>query len=81
MEPLKIWKTGEPCRIKCGGREVDGRIELASPCAKSLFITYDAILDPAGSIGGYVGGMPLLWNGKAYQDLNERGDVELEVPS
>jgi hypothetical protein len=74
---MRIWKIGEPCRITCGGRTVDGRIELASPNGISLFITYDAMLDPAGQLGGYMGGMPLMWNGTAFQDLAGRGVVEL----
>lgn len=74
---MRIWKTGEACRITAGGRTVDGRIELASSNGISLFITFDAMLDPGGDLGGYAGGMPLMWNGTAFQDLAGRGVVEL----
>jgi hypothetical protein len=77
----RIWKTGELCRITCGGRTVDGRIELASANGISLFLTFDAILDPGGNLGGYAGGMAIMWNGQAFQDLAGRGIVELAEPA
>lgn len=77
MEPPRIWKTGERCRITCGGRTVDGWVELASANGVSLFVCFDALLDPGGGAGGYPGGMPLMWNGEAFQDLAGRGIVEL----
>jgi hypothetical protein len=73
----RIWKTGELCLIKCGGRTVEGRIELASTNGVSLFLCFDAILDPGGSQGGYAGGMAIMWNGRDFQDLAGRGIVEL----
>ena len=78
--PTRIWKTGEGCSITTGGRTVRGKIELASTNGVSLFITFDAMLDPAGELGGYAGGMPLMWNGQAFQDLAGRGVVELADP-
>ena len=74
---MKIWKTGEPCRITAGGRTVNGRIELASPNGLSVFICFDGLLDPGGELGGYAGGMALSWNGRAFEDLMGRGIVEL----
>jgi hypothetical protein len=75
--PMRIWKAGERCRITCGGRTVDGRIELAASSGVSLVLCFDGMLYPGGDIGGYPGGMPVMWNGTAFQDWAGRGIIEL----
>jgi hypothetical protein len=76
-EPTRIWKTGEACQITCGGRTVEGRIELASSNGISLALTFEGVLDPGGDLGGYAGGMAVMWNGQSFQDWAGRGVVEL----
>jgi hypothetical protein len=76
--PPRIWKTGQAVRITTGGRTVDGEIALASNNGVSLFLTFEAMLDPAGECAGYLGGMPAMWNGAAFQDLAGRGVIEIE---
>lgn len=55
----RIWKTGEPCKIKVDGKTILGRVELASSNGKSLFLTWeDSAIWVLG--GMYGGGMPVL---------------------
>lgn len=62
-EPPRIWKQGERVDITYSGRVVTGRVELASKNGVSLMLAFEARL------GGYVGLMPVIWNGVEYEDL------------
>lgn len=75
---MKIWKTGEPCKIKVGGKTVVGRVELASPCGKSLFLTWDD--NAIWVLGGmYGGGMPVMADDDGdFRDLVTETVIELE---
>lgn len=75
---MRIWKTGEPCKIKVGGKTIVGRIELASPNGKSLFLTWEdgAILVSGGT---YVNSMPVTADEDGdFQDLITGTVIELE---
>jgi hypothetical protein len=54
------------------GREVEGRVIMASDNLKSLMLGFDAML------GGFVGMMPVLDNGDGYRDLIENEPVEVK---
>jgi hypothetical protein len=72
-EPL-VLKTGERVMIECDGRSVEGVVELASGNGKSVFITYEAILD------GCVGGMPLThFRGNSFFNPISLTPVKLTV--
>jgi hypothetical protein len=53
------YRTGDRITIKHRGRDVPGRIELASDNQLSLFISWDAFAHDA-MIAGCLGSMPLL---------------------
>jgi len=55
-------KRGETVRLTFAGRTVDAFVALASPNGRSLFLMFDAV------VGGYVGGLPLLWDGAAFRE-------------
>lgn len=48
------WKTGDRVIIDYDGAAYSGKVLLASPNGKSLFLEFDAM------IAGYVGEMPVL---------------------
>lgn len=51
-----IFKRGDEVAATCGGKTVDATVMLASPNARSLIITFEAML------AGHAGTMPLLWH-------------------
>jgi hypothetical protein len=57
--PAMIFRTGDRITIRHRGRDVPGRVELASENQVSLAITWDAIEHEA-MIAGCLGTMPLL---------------------
>jgi hypothetical protein len=63
VRAFRLWKTGEPCRVKYGheGRVEAGVIRLASKNGLSVFVEFEAIL------GGHMGSAPLSWN----EDIGE----------
>ncbi len=73
-EPPRIWKTGERCRISYEGRTVEGTVHLASPCGKSLAVTFEAIL------GGFAGLILASWEEPRFVDLMWGKPVTLEEP-
>jgi hypothetical protein len=65
VNPPRIWKTGERCRITCAGRTVDGLVLLASGNGLSLMVGFEAIL------AGHAGMMPLSWEHGEFRSLVE----------
>jgi hypothetical protein len=59
MSEPRIWKTNDRVRVTLGDRTVPGVVLLASPNGYSLALEFDAML------GGYAGGMPVLWDAEA----------------
>lgn len=57
------FKRGDFVEITAGDRTVDAMVTLASPCGKSLFVMFDAMLD------GHVGAMPLLADGDGFVSI------------
>lgn len=51
-----VFKCGDEVIATCGGKTVDAMVTLASPNARSLIISFEAML------AGHVGTMPLLWH-------------------
>lgn len=68
---MKVWKTGERCRLTYGSRTVDAKGVLASPNGRSLFLEFDAIL------GVHAGSMPVLYEAGAFRSIvtSERGEL------
>lgn len=64
-------REGSRVLITYKGRELEGRVILASENQQSLMMTFD------GMLGGYVGSMPVLDNGDGYRDLIENEPVEV----
>lgn len=52
---MRLWKSGEKCRVKLGERAANGEVTLASKNGESLFVHFEALL------GGHVGSAPLYW--------------------
>jgi hypothetical protein len=74
ITPAPLLTTGARARVTFAGRTVEATVALASPNGRSLFLTFDAML------GGYVGGMPLLWDGAHFRELGREGRVaQLEL--
>lgn len=66
-------KTGDRVRINCEGRTVDGVIVLASDNERSLFLTFEALLD------GHLGAMPVLLDEHGvYRSIINNVAVEIE---
>lgn len=60
--------AGHTIRVTYGGRTVDAEVVLASPCGRSLFLRFDAMLGDAE--GMYFGQMPVLQDDAGvYRDL------------
>jgi len=59
MGEPRIWKTSDLVQVTFEGRTVDGIVLLASPNGLSLALGFEALL------GGYGGGMPVLWDAPA----------------
>jgi len=78
---MKIWKTGEPCKIKVADKTIVGRVELASGNGKSLFLTWeDGAIWVLG--GMYGGGMPVMADDDGdFRDLATGTVVELTEPA
>lgn len=53
---MRVWKTGEACRVTVEKRTVPASIQLASPNGRSLFVEFEAMLV------GHVGSAPLGWD-------------------
>jgi len=66
-----VHKAGELVRVSLEGRTVDAVVVLASGDGRSLYVTFEAIL------GGYAGGMPVIWRDGAFTDFHHRA-VEIE---
>lgn len=60
---MRIFKTGEKCRVTYAGRTVDAVVRLASPNGRSLFLEFEAML------GGFVGAMPVLFDDGEFRPL------------
>jgi hypothetical protein len=56
-------KKGELVFITYEHRTVAGVVEMASSNGVSLMLAFDAML------GGFVGMLPCLWDGKEFRDL------------
>jgi hypothetical protein len=56
MGPPHVFRTGDECRITYAGKNVPGKVVLASENGRSLYLSFDEML------GGYVGEMPVLWD-------------------
>lgn len=63
---MTIFRTGDAVRIRFDGREVDGRVRLASSNGRSLALEFEAIL------GGWVGMMPVAWHDGGFRDLRDQ---------
>jgi hypothetical protein len=55
---MRVWKTGERCRVTVGARTVPAEVVLASSNGESLFVHFEAMLE------GHVGSAPLGWDPK-----------------
>ena len=66
-------RTGSRVLITYKGRELEGRVVLASENQQSLMLEFD------GMLGGYVGSMPVLFEpgDDGYRDLIEQELVEV----
>lgn len=71
MNPPPI-KSGDAIRLACGGSEVDAMVLLASENSRSLLCTFD------GAFRGYVGAMPLLWDGAGFRELVQGRSVRVQ---
>lgn len=57
MNRFRVWKQGDPCRLRCeDGRVVAATVELVSANGHSLALAFEAV------INGWVAMMPLLWS-------------------
>jgi hypothetical protein len=56
-------KRGELVRLTFAGRTVAAFVAMASENGRSIFLMFDA------TVGGYVGGMPLMWDGQTFRDF------------
>lgn len=73
MEPPRIWKKGELCRlIGSTGNRKDAVIILASQNGKSLAVEFDGFFNPSGGMGGFLGMMPLMWCDDHFESFNPR---------
>ncbi len=52
---MRVWTTGERCRITVGPRTVPAEVVLASDNGRSLFVQFEALLV------GHAGEAPLSW--------------------
>jgi len=73
MEPPRIWRKGELCRVTYAGRTVDALVEVGSQNGASIGVTFEAIL------GGFAGVISAYWDERdgCYRDLMFSHRVEL----
>jgi hypothetical protein len=71
-DATRIFRRGDLIRIRYKDREVEGVVLIASENGNSLMLAFDALL------GGYIGTMPVLWDGEEFRDLLTRTIVEIE---
>lgn len=73
--PATLRRTGDRVRVTFEGRTVDAFVLLASRNGVSLFLQFDALL------GGYAGGMPVIWQDGAFRDLIFLRPITIGDPS
>jgi hypothetical protein len=74
--PPRIWKMGDCCQLRAGETRKEALVLLASTNGRSLAFSFTGLFRVAG--GFHVGGIALLWDGKAFRDLKTEAVVEVE---
>jgi hypothetical protein len=62
-ELAPMFARGDLVRLTFAGRTVDAFVAIASENGASLGLMFEA------NLGGYLGFMPLLWDGDTYREL------------
>jgi len=72
--PIPMLARGAFVRLTFAGRTVSAFVALASPNGRSLVLMFEA------NLGGYMGALPLLWDGDAWHEIFfDRREARLEV--